>query len=175
MKLVLDTNVLYSTMARGLLLELQRAQLVQLFWSPKILDELSHALKDELLSAELARGYPENLVSPQPMTHGLSLPDPNDLHVLACAHTIDAHAIVTFNHRDFPSALIAPLVTRSPDEICCELLNTNAEKCLAAAQAHWRSFVAEKFSWSEYTVRLNRARLHTFHQKIGLVDRNLDT
>lgn len=175
MKLVLDTNVLYSTMARGLLLEFQRAQLVQLFWSPKILDELTHALKDEGTSTELARTSPTSLVVPQKLSSTVSLPDTNDLHVLACAHTIDAHAIVTFNHRDFPSALIAPLVTRSPDEICCELLNTNAEKCLAAAQAHWRSFVAEKFSWSDYSARLNRARLHTFHQKIGLVDRNLDT
>lgn len=166
MKLVLDTNVLYSTMARGLLLEFQRAQLVQLFWSPKILDELTHALKDEGLSAELARGYPENLVSPTPMTQGLSLPDPNDLHVLAFALTVNAHAIVTFNHRDFPPALIAPLVTRSPDEICCELLDTSADKCLAAAQAHWRSFVTEEFSWNEYTVRLNRARLHGLSRKL---------
>lgn len=165
-RLVLDTNVLYSTMARGLLLELQRAQLVQLFWSPRILDELTHALKDESTSTELALTSPTSLVVPQTISSTVSLPDPNDLHVLACALTANAHAIVTFNHRDFPPALIAPLVARSPDEICCELLNTNADKCLAAAQAHWRSFVTEKFSWSEYTVRLNRARLHGFSREL---------
>ena len=47
----------------------------------------------------------------------LSLPDPNDRHVLAAAITASANVIVTFNLKDFPATALSPhgLVARHPD------------------------------------------------------------
>jgi len=44
----------------------------------------------------------------EPLIESLSLPDPNDRHVLAAAIRCNADAIVTFNLKDFPLDALAP-------------------------------------------------------------------
>jgi hypothetical protein len=43
----------------------------------------------------------------EPLIEGLTLPDPNDRHVLAAAILAGADVIVTFNLRDFPPEALA--------------------------------------------------------------------
>lgn len=115
---LLDANVLYSAPLRDLLLRLAFTGLFQARWSPDIDDEWTRTLlaaRPELASqialthAMMHRALPDALVTGyQSRIAGLSLPDPDDRHVLAAAITAAADVIVTFNLKDFPDSALAP-------------------------------------------------------------------
>ena len=67
---------------------------------------------------------------------GLTLPDPDDRHVLAAAIRCGASVIVTFNERDFPNDLLAPygIESQHPDEFVDNLLDLDAAAVVSAAQ-----------------------------------------
>ena len=110
---VYDANILYPAPLRDLFIRLAQAGLVRGRWTETIHDEwVRNVLKDNphLSSERLARtrtlmneavrdsvinGY-EDLID------SLTLPDPDDRHVLAAAIHGDAEVIVTFNLKDFP-------------------------------------------------------------------------
>lgn len=62
------------------------------------------------------------------LKHELTLPDPNDRHVLAAAISAKASIIVTWNLKDFPAKnLLAHGVTsKSPDDFLTDLHAVNA-------------------------------------------------
>ncbi len=113
---VLDANVLYPALLRDVLLSLAHADLYSAKWSAHIRDEWTRSLlrdrpamevqihaADEAMEAAipdcLVTGY-EHLIA------GLKLPDPDDRHVLAAAITGHADAIITWNAKDFPQAVL---------------------------------------------------------------------
>lgn len=59
---------------------------------------------------------------------GLTLPDPDDRHVLAAAIRCGASVIVTFNQRDFPADVLASYGVESqhPDEFVENLFDLDA-------------------------------------------------
>ena len=105
---VYDANILYPAPLRDLFIRLAQAGLVRARWTETIHDEwIRNVLKDNpQLSAErlartrtlmneavrdcLVTGY-EDLIE------SLSLPDPDDRHVLAAAIRAGAEVIVTYN------------------------------------------------------------------------------
>lgn len=111
---LLDANVLYPAPLRDLLLRLAVADVFAARWTERIHDEwIRNVLKNrtDILPEQLERTralmnanvrgclvYDYEAIEP-----GLSLPDPNDRHVLAAAIQCGAQAIVTFNLKDFPS------------------------------------------------------------------------
>jgi hypothetical protein len=56
---------------------------------------------------------------------GLTLPDPEDRHVLAAAIRAGAQVIVTWNLKDFPAEALGPygIVAVDPDEFVVNLLD----------------------------------------------------
>jgi predicted nucleic acid-binding protein len=110
---IYDANVLYPAPLRDLLIRLAQTSLVQARWTNEILDEAFENLianrpdldpqrlaitRQRMVGAVrdcLVEGY-------GPLIRGLTLPDPDDRHVLAAAIKAGAQSIVTFNLRDFP-------------------------------------------------------------------------
>lgn len=112
MKVLLDANVLYPTVLRGVLLGVARKGLFVPLWSPRILEEWARAVarnhpeqagqvRVEIAQLELA--WPRASIDPRPRDlNRLVLPDPADVHVLAAAIAGSANMILTQNARDFP-------------------------------------------------------------------------
>lgn len=133
---VYDANILYPAPLRDLFIRLAQAGLVQAQWTETIHDEwVRNVLADNpSLSAErlartrtlmneavrdcLVTGY-EDLIE------SLTLPDPNDRHVLAAAIRADAEVIVTFNLKDFPAAALTSynIEAQHPDEFLVSLFD----------------------------------------------------
>lgn len=133
MRVVLDACVLYPTVLRELLLGVAAKGLYEPQWSERILREwvlataklgpVAQALADG--DAALAKAaFPRAMVREQPNIEArLSLPDANDIHVLAVAIAGHADAILTFNAMDFPRPVLADegIERRDPDGFLWEL------------------------------------------------------
>ena len=128
MRVLIDTNVLYPTVMREVVLGVARAGVFTPLWSARILEEWRRAAAAKLgavgaaqAEAELAllrAAWPGAEVAPRAgLEARLWLPDPADVHVLAAAIAGSADLILTLNARDFPRHTLAEegLARQDPD------------------------------------------------------------
>lgn len=124
-----DANVLYPNVLRDALIRVGVEGLVRAHWTDAILDEVFRSLtrnRPELEVDRLRRlrelmcaALPAAMVTDyQDLVVGLTLPDPDDRHVLAAAIRVGAQVIVTSNLKDFPANRLAPfdIEAKSPDD-----------------------------------------------------------
>lgn len=149
---VYDANVLYPAPLRDLLIRLAQAGLVRARWTETIHDEWTRnvlAINRHVTAERLARtrslmneavrdclvtGY-EDLID------ALTLPDPDDRHVLAAAIRGGAEVIVTFNLADFPADTLAPfgIAAQHPDDFLASLLDVAPDPVCAAVKGQRES------------------------------------
>lgn len=131
---VYDACVLYPFHLRNILIQCAFDGLVEARWTDDIHDEWirnlaanTPGLSIERLEATRDRMnavLPEAAVADhRPLIADLTLPDPDDRHVLAAAIAGKASVIVTWNLKDFPARnLVAHDVTsKSPDDFLTDL------------------------------------------------------
>lgn len=165
----LDANVLYPPTQRSVLLELAHADLYAARWSEDVHREWMRSLASNrptlpnavivrmraLMEAHIGdvsvRGY-------EPLIPTLSLPDPDDRHVLAAAIHGKAGVIVTSNLKDFPAIALAPyqITAQHPDAFVLSLLNADAEGVAAALADDRADLVNPPLSVDEYLAVLER-------------------
>jgi predicted nucleic acid-binding protein len=129
---LVDTNVLFSRVLRDYLMYAALAGLVDLRWSPAILDELERTLVDRRqipsnqarqLRTLMDAALPSATTIPTRHDHGkaagMSLPDEHDRHVIAAAIAARADFLCTTNVRDFPPQAMdaAGLSLVTPDQL----------------------------------------------------------
>ncbi len=97
----------------------------------------------------------------EPLIDGLTLPDPDDRHVLAAAIRTRASVIVTFNLDDFPSDVLEPvgLEAQHPDEFITHLIDLNPGDVCAAAKRQRASLKNPPRSVDEFLETLARQHL----------------
>lgn len=145
---VLDANVLHSYPLTSLLLELAEARLFRPTWSADIHAEWTRsvlAARPDIAAAALERrraamdaALPDACVSGyQRLIPALTLPDPDDRHVLAVAIRAKAQVIVTFNEKDFPATELAvyEVDTQHPDVFLRHLIDLNPATVRGRVQA----------------------------------------
>ncbi|MCB9230172.1 MAG: PIN domain-containing protein [Bacteroidia bacterium] len=143
-RVVLDACVLYPAPLRDFLLSLASEKLFTPIWSQEINQEWIRNLLEkrpdlleknlQLTVAAMNKAFPEALVTDfGHLIPEISLPDPDDRHVLACAIKAGANSIITFNTRDFPKDNTDQFTLKvlHPDDYLVELVGSNREEaCL---------------------------------------------
>lgn len=134
---LLDACVLYPAPLRDLLMHLALLDLYRAKWTNMIHEEWIDSLlkkRPDLTRAALERtrdlmnahvrdclveGYESHIPT-------LTLPDPDDRHVLAAAIHCEADVIVTFNERDFPATVLDEwgVKTQDPDMFVARLVDS---------------------------------------------------
>lgn len=145
----LDANVLYPAELRSFLMYLALAGTFQARWSDHVHEEwISNLLanRPDLNRAQLERTRqlmdahaPGSLVTGfEYRIEGLTLPDPDDRHVLAAAVHGKASVIITNNLKDFPNRVLQEhdLRTQAPGDFVMTLLTADPDAVRNAAEAH---------------------------------------
>lgn len=179
MRVMIDACVLYPTVMREVVLGCAAAGLFQARWSARIVaewvratDKLGPAARalaeGEALSLRLR--FPQAEVAvPDGLMRRLSLPDPDDVHVLAAAIAGHCDAILTLNAADFPRGALADegLQRLDPDGFLLDL-HLRAPRVVAQVVAGVVA-EAERLSGEVWTAQrlLKKARLHRLGRVLG--------
>jgi predicted nucleic acid-binding protein len=131
-----DACVLYPAQLRDLLLRVALSDAFKARWTDRIHDEwVGSLLRDrpDIPTERLGRtrelmnsAVPDCLVTDyESFIEQLTLPDPDDRHVLAAAIRCQAGVIVTLNMRDFPDEVVARygISVQHPDEFLAHLFD----------------------------------------------------
>lgn len=131
-----DACVLYPAPLRDFLMQLATTDLFRARWSAHIHEEwIRSVLRDrsdlkrenlehvrDLMDASVCDCLVENY---EPLIERLTLPDPEDRHVLAAAIRGRADVIVTYNLKDFPVEYLCvyDVDAQHPDEFIAHLID----------------------------------------------------
>jgi len=169
---LLDACVLYPAPVRDLLIETANTSVYRARWSDGIHDEWTrNVLADnpDILPEVLARtrhlmntAVPDALVTGyQEIIPTLTLPDPNDRHVLAAAIVGRADVIVTSNLKDFPADVLQPygIEAQHPDEFLMHQRDLDHDRFLGCVKRIRARLVNPPFTPDEYIASLRRCQL----------------
>ena len=94
----------------------------------------------------------------------MTLPDPNDRHVVATAMHGRADAIVTFNVRDFPANVLSPLNIEviHPDDFLLDQLDLNPRPVLDVLRKQAADSRRPVLTSTDLIARLTRAGVASF-------------
>jgi predicted nucleic acid-binding protein len=167
---ILDACVLYGARLRSFLMYLAMSDLLWARWTHRIheewmrnvLENYPHLTREKLERTRdlMDRHALDAIVTDyEDLVASLTLPDPDDRHVLAAAIRAGADAIVTFNLADFPAEVLAEfdLEALHPDDLLERLIDLDVEAVCAAARQDRVSLKNPPKSVDEYLTDLERA------------------
>jgi hypothetical protein len=176
---VLDACVLYPAPLRDLLLWLVTQGLFSPRWTEAIHEEWMRSLladRPDIQRSKLERTRrlmdeidPKSLVvAYEDQLSSITLPDPNDRHVLAAARAANSPTIVTFNLSDFPAAALKPFGVRAahPNMFVVELFEAQTELFLSAVQRHRASLRQPPKTPDDYVATLAAQGLPTLADRL---------
>ncbi len=168
---VLDACVLFRGGARDFLLWVAEAGAFSPIWSGTIHEEWMRSRRDKFgdpmsrlnyAREEMEKAFPGANFDPDPATLStISLPDTNDIHVVATAVAAQAKSIVTYNVRHFPERILGPLGLRveTPDEFCARLFHEVQTAVIEGARLHRASLKNPSYEPGSYLDHLKYLEL----------------
>lgn len=168
---VLDACVLYPAPLRDALMRLAVTDLFKAHWTDEIHDEWIRNLsaKGSIIRETLEnvrelmdRHVPDaKVVGYESLIAGLSLPDPNDRHVLAAAIKCRADAIVTLNLKDFPEHILATYQIEliHPDDFILYQIELAPALCCKAFRDQRTALKSPPLTTDEFLANLQKQQL----------------
>ena len=168
---VYDACVLYPAPVRDLLMEIAISDMVQAKWTARIHREWISSLVADRPDIEsriqhtrrlMDVAIPDALVTHyESLIDGITLPDPNDRHVLAAAVKCSAQMIVTANLKDFPREYLAPYDIEAvhPDQFIEQQFGLDQGAVIACAKRIRSRLQNPEKSADEYLEILSSSRL----------------
>lgn len=167
-----DACVLYPNHLRDVLIQLATTYMFRARWTEQIHEEwMRNVLKNYPdISAENLQGLKQKMnqsVSDCLVTDfeylisSLSLPDPDDRHVLAAAIAAKADVIVTTNLKDFPASVLENyrIEAHYPDDFLADLIDLKPLLVLEAIQAIRTRLKNPPLNFDEYMEILLKQKL----------------
>ncbi|HTW68283.1 MAG TPA: PIN domain-containing protein [Acetobacteraceae bacterium] len=171
-RVFLDASVLYPVSLRHLLMRLALAGLFQPQWSAHVHEEWIRAVlrdnpqiprarllalrdaMDQRIDDAVVTGF-EHLIGT------LTLPDPDDRHVLAAAIVSGSSIILTRNLRDFPASALGPhgIAACHPDVFIAGLLCAEAQSVIQAVRDQQASLINPPVPWQDLLAIFERTGL----------------
>lgn len=172
-----DANVIYKNLLRDLLVRLAVKKYFAPRWTAQIHEEwISNLLahRPDLHRSGLERtrdlmngAIPASLVE-MTFTSSVTLPDPNDQHVLDAALSASASLLLTFNLSDFPAdTLPRPLQAIHPDAFLLQLLQEHENGVLEVIHALRADLKKPPFSPDELLAAFVRAEVPGFAERLA--------
>ena len=169
---IYDACVLYPAPLRSFLMYVAMTDLYRARWTNDIHEEWMRNVQQDYpdftrQQAEKIRDLMNAHVMDclvteyEPLIPSLTLPDPDDRHVLAAAIHCGANIIVTFNLKDFPEQVLRPygIEAKHPDDFLAHQLKLAPNLICAAARAQRQSLKNPPLIVAEYLASLERQRL----------------
>ena len=128
------------------------------------------------LRAKMDLSVPDCLVQHfEELIPGLTLPDPDDRHVLAAAIHGRADVIVTYTLKDFPSDILSTfeIEAQHPDEFLVHQFHLSEESVCFAAKTIRARLQNPAKTTIEYLETLNRAELVTLTRELSRFEKLL--
>lgn len=177
---IFDACVLYPAPLRDFLMWLGLSGRFRARWSRDIHEERKRNLllnRPDLTRSQvdrtsdlMDRATPDGLVDEyEDLIAGLTLPDPDDRHILAAAIRCNASVIVTFNQKDFPANVLASYGVESqhPDEFVENLFDLDAAAVVSAAQRQRAQLKNQPIDVDRYLDNLVSAEISSDKQSFG--------
>lgn len=171
MKVLIDANVLFPTLLRDLVLSYAATGAFEPLWSERVLEEWRRAAlrkSDEdgaiatIEIAAITALFQNASVTPKAETEArLSLPDADDIHVLAAAIDGNADELLTLNTKDFPTHALGAegILRRDPDGFLLEGYHADPQLMSEMVDAVLKRAAAHGIDVSNKRAVLKRARV----------------
>lgn len=169
---IIDASALYSMTITDLVIELARTGVFRACWSDDIHDEWIRNLKTNRPDLDplkiLARrramdaALPDCLIeNHRYLIPALTLPDPDDRHVLAAAIAGHASVIVTYNLKDFPASALDAygIEAQHPDTFLTHQRGLDEQAFLECARRCRRRLKNPPVSVGDYLATLRKVEL----------------
>ncbi len=169
---IFDACVLYPFHLRNIVVQIAVDRLVDARWTDEIHDEwirnlvtdvpgipierlqITRKLMNDALPDATVTGYQAHLGA-------ITLPDPDDRHVVAAAITAGASSILTWNLRDFPTRELKKygLVRQNPDVFLTDLYDKASDLTVASLANARRNLNKTRVSASDFIDILKSQKL----------------
>jgi hypothetical protein len=172
---LIDANVFYSMTLTDIIIQSARDGIFRARWTDTIHSEWINALlrnKPNLSRPAIDRrrnamdrAVPNALITGfEPIIETVTLPHPNDRHVLAAAIRGGCPIILTFNLKHFPEPALAPhgIVAVHPDTFLIDMLTHDEEAMLASLVAMRDRLKNPPLTFDERCARMVQAGLPGF-------------